>query len=332
MKKLILSLSICALSGSFAFGQISFSTNNQITGNNIGINTSNPDRPLTIQAATGATELLSLKNNSGTSLWHLNLNGNGLNCAETGVADNRLFLSPGGNVGIGTGSPIGRFQVGSGITKVSMGASYGADLNYGISYLGFNAAKSGSNWYFDSDGANNGGAVMYSSVIGQLFFVAVPRTTPSATTQQILTNTQIANHTKMTINPTGKVGIGTNYLPASDALSGSASAEYLLYVDGGIKAEEVKVEVSGGTWGDFVFEENYPLLSLPEVEQQIQETGHLHNVQSAAEIEENGLELKDITVNQQIKIEELYLHLIEMDKRIKALEEENKALKAALIK
>jgi len=34
--------------------------------------------------------------------------------------------------------------------------------------------------------------------------------------------------------------------------------------------------------------------------------------------------------NQQAKIEEIFLHLIEMDKRVKALEAENAQLKAAL--
>jgi hypothetical protein len=45
-----------------------------------------------------------------------------------------------------------------------------------------------------------------------------------------------------------------------------------------------------------------------------------------------GLELGKITTIQQEKIEELFLHLIEMEKRLKKLEKENQALKAQIIK
>jgi hypothetical protein len=53
---------------------------------------------------------------------------------------------------------------------------------------------------------------------------------------------------------------------------------------------------------------------------------------SAKEIQNEGLELGKITTIQQEKIEELFLHLIEMEKRLKKLEKENQALKAQIIK
>jgi hypothetical protein len=53
---------------------------------------------------------------------------------------------------------------------------------------------------------------------------------------------------------------------------------------------------------------------------------------SAKEIQADGLELGKITTIQQEKIEELFLHLIEMEKRMKKLEEENQALKTQIIK
>ena len=96
----------------------------------------------------------------------------------------------------------------------------------------------------------------------------------------------------------------------------------------------MKVEMAAGSWADYVFEKNYDLKTLEEVEAEIIETGHLHNIASAEEIEEEGLELKDMTINQQEKIEEIYLHLIEMNKEIiemneeiKRLQDENKTLK-----
>src|SRR6516225_7725983 len=81
----------------------------------IGIGTASPERPLAIQAQGTGQELISLKDPSGATKWHINqdLGGSnpGLNFVETGVADGRLFLKPGGNVGIGTTNPAAQLDV-----------------------------------------------------------------------------------------------------------------------------------------------------------------------------------------------------------------------------
>lgn len=129
-------------------------------------------------------------------------------------------------------------------------------------------------------------------------------------------------------NNLGFVGIGTTNMPNQLTTNGDP---YRLFVAGGIKTEEIKVELASvGGWADYVFAADYNLLSLEEVEQHIQDNGHLHNVASAEELHQEGLELKSMTVNQQEKIEELYLHLIDVNKRLKVLEQENAALKAQL--
>jgi hypothetical protein len=81
----------------------------------LGIGTTSPDRPVSIQA--NGNEWISLKNSSGATKWHLNDSNGGLNFAETLVSDGRLFLAPGGNVGIGTTSPSTMLQVGQGINQ-----------------------------------------------------------------------------------------------------------------------------------------------------------------------------------------------------------------------
>ena len=76
---------------------------------NIGIGSENPSRPLTVRAAVASQELISLEDPNGKVKWHINQNlgGNnpGLNFVETGVADGRLFLKAGGNVGINNVNP-----------------------------------------------------------------------------------------------------------------------------------------------------------------------------------------------------------------------------------
>ncbi|MEN0045917.1 MAG: hypothetical protein AAF806_02545 [Bacteroidota bacterium] len=123
----------------------------------------------------------------------------------------------------------------------------------------------------------------------------------------------------------GKVLIGTDEIPTSEMLGNEDITNYKLFVCGGILAEEWLVP--NATWCDYVFQPSYYLTPLPEVEQHIQDKGHLHKTPSAAEIESKGLKMQEITINQQEKIEELFLHLIEMEKRMKELEREIEQLR-----
>ena len=125
------------------------------------------------------------------------------------------------------------------------------------------------------------------------------------------------------INKDGQVGIGTS--GGVDVAAG-----YKLSVDGKVMCEELKVQLSSA-WPDYVFAPSYQKASLQEVETHINENGHLPGVPSANEINQNsGIELGEMTRKQQEKIEEVFLHLIEMDKRLKALEEENSLLRKEL--
>jgi hypothetical protein len=124
---------------------------------------------------------------------------------------------------------------------------------------------------------------------------------------------------------TDRVAIGTTVInpniPTHDL------TDYFLFVNGGILANEWLVPGITG-WGDYVFEADYALKSLPEVEAYIEANGHLHDTPSAEMIEEQGLEVAAMTANQQVKIEELFLHVIELDKRLKKLAAENAQLAA----
>jgi hypothetical protein len=76
----------------------------------VGIGTIFPDRPLTITGAGPSSEWLSFRVGGGTR-WHINNRNFGWNLSETGAADGRLFVAPGGNVGIGTEGPLARLDV-----------------------------------------------------------------------------------------------------------------------------------------------------------------------------------------------------------------------------
>ena len=59
--------------------------------------------PLVIRA--NGSDIIAFQDNAGNPDWHFNLLGGGLNFVESGVADYRLFLQNGGNVGINTNGP-----------------------------------------------------------------------------------------------------------------------------------------------------------------------------------------------------------------------------------
>ncbi|WP_160138281.1 hypothetical protein [Chryseobacterium sp. c4a] len=93
---------------------------------------------------------------------------------------------------------------------------------------------------------------------------------------------------------------------------GMSNPQNKLDVNGTIHAKEVKIDMSG--WADFVFQKDYPLPSLEEIEKHINEKGHLANIPTTKEIMENGLLLGE---NQKLllqKIEELTLYTIEQYK------------------
>lgn len=107
----------------------------------------------------------------------------------------------------------------------------------------------------------------------------------------------------------GKIGIGTKN-PGS----------FQLAVEGNIGSREVQV-TANSPFPDYVFDDNYDMLSLDALGTYIAKHKHLPNIPSAKEVEENGgFELGDMSLRLLEKIEELTLYIIKQEERIKALE------------
>ena len=120
----------------------------------------------------------------------------------------------------------------------------------------------------------------------------------------------------MRITRNGAIGIGTSYPDAK------------LTVNGDIHAKEVRVDLTV-PGPDYVFEQDYDLPSLENIQNYIRKNKHLPEVPSAKEMGKNGIDLGLMNMLLLKKVEELTLHLIEQNDRIKRLEQENKQIRSA---
>ncbi len=80
-----------------------------------------------------------------------------------------------------------------------------------------------------------------------------------------------------------------------------------------------RIVVDQHTWSDYVFHKNYRLPALLEVEDYIDENGHLPDVPSEREVLENGVDVAEMNSILLKKIEELTLYVIQQQKEIEKL-------------
>ncbi|HAS42992.1 MAG TPA: hypothetical protein DCS93_21105 [Microscillaceae bacterium] len=112
-----------------------------------------------------------------------------------------------------------------------------------------------------------------------------------------------------------RVGIGTT-TPDTDAL---------LTVKGKANAREVKVHIEAGK--DIVFQNDYNLMPLEQIDAFIQQNKHLPEVAPARVMEKEGLELGKFNMTLLQKVEELTLHTIAQEKKIKQKDADIRDLK-----
>ena len=222
-----------------------------------------------------------------------------------GLCANRLTLMDNGNVGIGTTDPKTKLQIGS-ILGLSVSASnldpnQGYDLtffkNTGRLLLGWNyyGGKGEQDFISNRANGNTGGFAFYD-----------------------YGNDGTMTHI-MTLTGAGNVGIGTK------------NPDEKLTVKGKIHAEEVILNANI-PFPDYVFNSDYNLMPLKEVEQYVKTNNRLPEIPSAKEVIETGLSMGELQIKLLQKIEELTLYVIEQNKSIQDLKRDNMELKNEVTK
>ncbi|CAN5272256.1 hypothetical protein BH09BAC3_BH09BAC3_35270 [soil metagenome] len=221
----------------------------------------------------------------------------------------RMTISPAGNTGIGTISPLAKLHInsiGNGIdpenytaAEHSLFLQNSSTVNGNINAISFGDA---GGWGV----ANCGVVTNPNNHSGKLYF----STRPSASIAAPLV--------RMLIDENGNVGIGTK------------SPDQRLTVNGKIHATEVIVTATVPA-PDYVFDSLYPLSPLDSVQSYIAVNHHLPDVPSAADMEKDGINVSEMNMLLLKKIEELTLYLIDVkhenEIQLKKMQQEIEILK-----
>ena len=320
---------------------ISSAQNNRIesTGN-VGIGTTTPVVKLSVYGSSDDSAAISLQ--SGTnSRFYIQQGGTMLKIGGVTPGVGVINVLNTGRVGIGTNAPASALDVNG---DFRLGITTG-----GSAYsIGFNRANNAQVYGLTSTGLALGGdATGIDAVILPNGNIGIGTTTPSEkleiagsvgniqltssgariaftrnnanyidaiTTGGFLIFSTNGAQERMRIDANGNVGIGT-----------SQPGSHKLAVEGSIGARKVKVTQSA--WADFVFQPDYNLPALSEVEKFVKTNRHLPDIPSAAEVEKEGLDLGEMNKKLLQKVEEQMLYIIELNKKVDRLSKELDAIR-----
>jgi len=203
-------------------------------------------------------------------------------------------------IGIGTATPLEALHISNGVAKAG---GFIVDGN------STQTSNWGGSWYGLSSGTNAPVLDNYTQIKPVVLqgFGGVALRTASG---------------RLTMDRDGIVTIGLDDAKiTSIAANTDNTHEYSLYIAKGIRSERSRVDLNTN-WPDFVFEENYDLTPLDELEIFIQKNHHLPNIPNAATVQAEGIDLGDMDAKLLQKIEELTLYVIDLKKEVEALKAE----------
>lgn len=322
---------------------------------NIGINSSYPEYDLEVQGSTFSKHFTLFDPEAykeSIEGWVLRSNGEGhaywtdpslLSDNDWVVKEDNVYRNT-GNVGIGTSSPVAQLEIAdifpAGGLNLKIGNdAYFTDVDkghtlglYSFSNPEYGALKLGSTGpeLFGNNknlgigtsnpsttlelqkNLNSGGTlgICLANAETERWFIGLNGDQQNVHDLLIgnFDNLHIGYSSFMVLKSNGNLGLGTK-----------ETYGYRLAVNGAIITEEVMVKTKEN-WPDFVFTEDYELLSLAELSHYIDQHKHLPGIPSAKEVQKEGLNVGEMEGLLLQKIEELSLYIIAQESRIQQIE------------
>lgn len=218
-----------------------------------------------------------------------------------------IFSDPGtSRIGIGTSTPWAKIQVGNGLNRLCIDNAVTLPEGWLTSYVGGNFhQEANGDWVTFSNNTSNGAGALTFSTGGTIRFISIP-THDAALGNQTISNLDFLQATRMRITTDGKVAIGTSW-------DSNLSSDFKLFVLGGIRTDKIQVDIADeNDWADYVFQDNYDLMSLKKLGEFIRENKHLPGLPSAKEALLDGVNVVETQRVLLQKVEELTLYVLQL--------------------
>ncbi len=237
----------------------------------------------------------------------------------------------GPKTGVGTASPseklhvLGNSMV-DGTSFVRTGNSDALLINDQSNLNSFRVKKTGATYVGPNLNYSNGSMLTVAQPNNSDLALSLVNNNSTNATVQDFFNIYGNGYTEIKVyNPMGMPSPGGSprALTIKDVSTATPKDIFVVNSDGKTYAREVEISLVT-TFPDYVFAKDYKLRTISEVSEFISVNKHLPGFEKAEYYEKNGLNVNDMFVKQQEKIEELTLYIIELEKRLKTVESTNK--------